>query len=298
MTPAQWGLLALLSLLWGGSFVGAEVALREFSPLSVVFARVALAALALLLVVRWRGLSMPRGVAGWLPFLVMGLTNNVLPFLLIVWGQTRIGAGLAAILNATTPLFAVLLAHGLGHERLAGRRIAALAGGVAGVAILVGPSALAGLGAQGLAQVAILGAALSYACAGVYGRRFREQPALVTAAGQVSGSSLLLPLLLFDPPWRHALPGTDTLLALLSLGLLSTAAAYIIYFRLLASAGATNLMLVTLLVPVSAIAMATVLLGEAVGARQLLGMACIGLALLLLDGRPLTWLQARLGPAR
>ena len=295
MTSAQWGLLALLSLLWGGSFVGAEVALREFSPLTVVFARVALAAIALLLVVRWRGLAMPRGVAGWLPFLLMGLINNVLPFCLIVWGQTRIGAGLAAILNATTPLFAVVLAHLLGQERLAGRRVAAIAGGVVGVAILVGPTALSGFGAQGFAQIAVLGAALSYACASVYGRRFREQPALVTAAGQVTGSSLLLlpVVLLFDPPWQHAMPGIQTLVALLTLGLLSTAAAYIIYFRLLASAGATNLMLVTLLVPVSAIAMAAVLLDEAMGVRQLSGMTCIGLALLLLDGRPLTWLRKR-----
>ncbi len=295
MTPMQWTLLGLLSLLWGGSFVGAEVALRELAPFSVVFARVALAALALLLVVRWRGLSMPRGIAGWAPFLVMGLLNNVVPFSLIVWGQTRIGAGLAAVLNATTPLFAVLLAHALGQEHLSVRRVLAVAGGVAGVAVLVGPSALAGLDAETGAQLAVLGAALSYAFAGVFGRRFRSQPVLVTATGQVTASSLLLlpVVLLVEPPWQQAMPGAATLFALLALGLLSTAVAYLLYFHLLATAGATNLLLVTLLIPVSAMAMAALLLGEAVGARQLLGMSLIGLALLLLDGRVLGWFRAR-----
>ena len=295
MTAMQWTLLGLLSLLWGGSFVGAEVALRELAPFSVVFARVALAALALLLVVRWRGLSMPRGIAGWAPFLVMGLLNNVVPFSLIVWGQTRIGAGLAAVLNATTPLFAVLLAHALGQEHLSVRRVLAVAGGVAGVAVLVGPSALAGLDAETGAQLAVLGAALSYAFAGVFGRRFRSQPVLVTATGQVTASSmLLLPVvLLVEPPWQQAMPGAATLFALLALGLLSTAVAYLLYFHLLATAGATNLLLVTLLIPVSAMAMAALLLGEAVGARQLLGMSLIGLALLLLDGRVLGWFRAR-----
>ena len=295
MTAMQWTLLGLLSLLWGGSFVGAEVALRELAPFSVVFARVALAALALLLVVRWRGLSMPRGIAGWAPFLVMGLLNNVVPFSLIVWGQTRIGAGLAAVLNATTPLFAVLLAHALGQEHLSVRRVLAVAGGVAGVAVLVGPSALAGLDAETGAQLAVLGAALSYAFAGVFGRRFRSQPVLVTATGQVTASSLLLlpVVLLVEPPWQQAMPGAATLFALLALGLLSTAVAYLLYFHLLATAGATNLLLVTLLIPVSAMAMAALLLGEAVGARQLLGMSLIGLALLLLDGRVLGWFRAR-----
>ena len=293
MNAAQWALLFILSLLWGGSFIGAEVALAELPPLSVVFARVALAALALQVVVRLRGLAMPRGLRGWAPYAVMGLFNNAVPFSLIVWGQTHLTGGLAAILNATTPLFTVLLAHLLGAEALTRARLVGIALGIAGVVVLVGAPALAPTGVELLAHLAILGAAVSYACASLWGRRFSGRPVLITAAAQVSCSSvMMLPLvLLVDRPWTLPLPGAATWVALLVLGLACTALAYLLYFRLLATAGATNLMLVTVLIPPSAVLLGAALLEETVSAPQLAGMACIGLGLLVLDGRP--WARLR-----
>ena len=294
MGATEWLLLIALSLLWGGSFVFVKVAVAELPPLTVVLIRVGLAALALLAVVRALGLRMPTSASAWGALAVMGALNNVVPFSLICWGQTQITSGLAAILNATTPLFSVVLAHLLTRdERMTPGRLAGVALGIGGVAVMVGPAVLGGLEIAVLAQVAILGAALSYACAGIHGRRFKGQPPLVTAAGQVTASALMmLPLaLIVDRPWLGALPGPAVWGALAALALLGTAAAYVLYFRILATAGATNVMLVTLLVPVSALLLGFLLLGEAVEARQLAGMALIGLGLAVIDGRPLGWLR-------
>ncbi len=175
MTPSEWGLLLGLSVLWGGSFFFVGVALRALPPLTLVSLRVGLAAIILALVLRVRGLPMPRGARVWLAFLGAAFLNNAVPFCLIAWGQTHIASGLAAILNATTPLFGVLVAHWLtDDERLTGNRLAGVLAGLAGVAVMVGPSVLAGLGGEALAQGAVLLAALSYAFAGIYGRRFKR----------------------------------------------------------------------------------------------------------------------------
>ena len=288
MGSAEWALLLTLSVLWGGSFFFAEVALEALPPISVVFARVAIGVLALLALVRAAGLRLPRELGLWRAFFIMGALNNLIPFTLIVWGQTAITGGLAAILNATTPLFTVLLAHLLTRdERLTPAKLAGVVIGFLGVAVMIGPEALGGLGVGVLAQLAVLVAALSYAFAGIYGRRFRDTPPLVTAAGQVTASSLLLcPLALaVDQPWALSMPGPTALAALLGLGLLSTAAAYVIYFRILASAGATNLLLVTFLIPVSAILLGVLVLSEQVTAPQLAGMGMIALGLAAIDGR-------------
>ncbi|CAN5738365.1 DMT family transporter [soil metagenome] len=302
MGAGEWGLLALLSLLWGGSFFFAEVALAELSPLTVVLARVALAAAALNLVVRATGRRMPVAPSIWGAFFAMGTLNNLIPFSLIVWGQTQIASGLAAILNATTPLFAVVLAHILTRdERMTANRLAGVLVGFVGVVLLIGPAVLGGAagaavlgcaaGAAVLAQGAVLAAALSYAFAGIYGRRFRGMglSPLQTATGQVSASAvMMIPLVIVvDRPWALAPPGGTTVAALVALALLSTAAAYVIYFRLLARAGATNLLLVTLLIPVSAILLGTLILGERFEARHFGGMAMIGIGLACIDGRPL-----------
>lgn len=301
MDPAAWAMLTTLSVLWGGSFFFAEVALRELAPLTVVLGRVALAAVALNLLVVATGSRMPSSPRLWAAFFGMGLLNNLIPFGLIVWGQTRIGAGLASILNATTPLFAVLVAHWLTRdEKLSANRLAGVAAGIAGVATIVGPTALAGVGSHLLAELAVLAAACSYAFAGVFGRRFRALPPLVTATGQVTGTTAMLaPLALaVDRPWRLPPPGVATWGAVVGLALLSTAVAYLIYFRLLAAAGATNLLLVTFLIPVSALLLAALVLAEPVEPRQLAGMALIGLGLAAIDGRPLAALRRRLRPPR
>jgi drug/metabolite transporter (DMT)-like permease len=301
MGAIEWLLLIALSVLWGGTFLFAEIALEEVRPFTLVLGRVGIAALILVVVVYATGHRMPRSWTAWLPFLIMGALNNLIPFSLIFWGQIEITGSLASILNATTPLFTVLLAHFLTRdERMTPGRLAGLALGIAGVVAMVGPAALHGLGLHLLAQIAVLGAALSYAFAGIYGRRFRGQPPLVTAAGQVSATTLMmLPLALaLDQPWAGTLPGVSTWVAILGLALLSTALAYILYFRILATAGATNLLLVTFLIPVSAILLGVAMLGERLYLEQVVGMLLIGLGLAAIDGRPANWLRGIAGQLR
>lgn len=286
----EWLLLLTLSVLWGGSFFFNAVALADLPPLTVVLARVGLAAGVLWLVIGLAGQRPRVGMSLCLAFLAMGVLNNVIPFTLIVWGQTRIGSGLAAILNATTPLFTVVLAHWLTHdERMTPARIAGVVCGLAGVAVMIGPQALERLGLDVLAQLAVVGAAIAYAFAGIFGRRFTGTPPLVTAAGQLSASALvMLPMVLVvDRPMGLAMPSPTTWGALLGLAVLSTALAYVIYFRILARAGATNLLLVTFLIPVSALLLGIGVLGEVLRPRELAGMALIGLGLAAIDGRPL-----------
>lgn len=305
MGGTEWLLLVTLSVLWGGSFFFNAVALDELPTLTVVFGRVAIAALALWVVI---GLSSRRPIVGptvgvglWLAFLAMGALNNAIPFSLIVWGQTRIGSGLASILNATTPLFTVVLAHWLTRdERMTPSRLGGVLCGLLGVVVMIGPAALEEFGLAVLAQLAVVGAGVSYAFAGIFGRRFAGTPPLVTAAGQLTGSTLLiLPLVLMvDRPWELAVPAAETWGAVLGLALLSTAVAYVIYFRILATAGATNLLLVTFLVPVSALLLAVTVLGEVLEPRQMAGMALIGLGLAAIDGRPLGFVGRLIGRPR
>jgi len=299
MTASDWALLAVLSVVWGGSFLFNGVAVRELPPVTIVALRVTTAALALLLTLRIIGLSLPRGRQVWAAFLGMSVLNNVIPFTLIVWGQSHIASGLASILNATTPLFTVIVAHYLtDDERLTGKRLAGVVVGFVGVAVMIGAAALASLDASILAQLAVLGAALSYALSGVFGRRFKTMgiPPLATAAGQVTVSSvILLPAaLIVDQPWTLAMPSTGAVLSLAALGLVTTAFAYLIFFRLLARAGATNVGLVTFLIPVSAVLLGVLVLGETLAVRHIVGMALIGAGLILIDGRLIAGLNARL----
>jgi drug/metabolite transporter (DMT)-like permease len=286
----DWCLLLFLSLLWGASFFYVAVALKALPPFTIVLLRVAIAALILHIVLRVVGVRFPLDGKSWLAFFGMGLLNNAIPFCLIVWGQTHVASGLASILNATTPFFTVIVAHVFtADERLSKNRLLGVLIGLAGVVVLIGPQALSGLGKDVAGQLAIIGAAISYAFAGVFGRRFRRMgiPPMATAAGQVTASSLLLlPIaLLVDRPWHLAMPGTAVWLAILGTALLSTALAYIVYFRLLASAGAVNLLLVTFLIPPSAILLGVFLLGEHLDATDFAGMALIGLGLAAIDGR-------------
>lgn len=274
------------------------VAVHDLPTLTIVTARVALAALALWGVVAVLRCAVPRDPTVWLAFAGMGALNNAVPFGLIVWGQQTIASGLASILNATTPLFTVAVAGLLlSDERISGRKVAGIAAGFAGVVVMIGPGALAGLGTDVAAQMACLCAALSYAVAGVYGRRFKRMGVdpIVVAAGQVTGATLLLTpaAVMLDRPWTLPTPSGATWAAMVALALLSTALAYILYFKILERAGATNLLLVTFLVPVSAIALGTVFLGERLDSLALAGMGLIALGLLAIDGRLLGLLRAR-----
>ena len=290
MSPAEWGMLLTLSVLWGGSFFFTGVALRALPPFTLVALRLGLAAVMLLMILRLSGQPLPRGRGVWTAFLTMGLINNLIPFCLIVWGQTQLPSGLASILNATTPLATVVVAHMLTtDEKMTGNRLAGVLLGLAGVAVMMGAALAKGFGADVLAQAAILLAAVSYAFAGVYGRRFRAMGVtpLATATGQVTASAvLLMPLALaVDRPWLLPLPGSEVWAAVLGIAALSTALAYVLYFRILSTAGATNLLLVTFLIPVSAILLGALALGERLDAQAFAGMALIGAGLAAIDGR-------------
>jgi drug/metabolite transporter (DMT)-like permease len=296
MSLRLWVLLGALSLAWGTSFLTMAVALRSFPPFTIVLARTAMAALVLGLACRALGLRLPRTGQEWVACAGMGLLNNAIPFTLIVAGLQFIPSGLAAVVNAATPAFAVLCAHWLtDDERLTPARLSGAVTGMAGVALLIGPAAFAldprgqGGGGEALGIALCLGACLSYGLSGVWSRRLKRVglAPLPAATGQCATAALMmLPLsLLLDRPWTLPAPPAEAVAALLVLGLVATALAYALYFVILAGAGATNTMLVTLLVPVSALLLGWVLLGEALAPRHVAGMAVIGAGLLLIDGR-------------
>jgi drug/metabolite transporter (DMT)-like permease len=290
MGRLEWAMLLTLALFWGGSFFFNGVALRELPTFILVWLRVSVATVALHLVLKLLGQKIPGQRRVWVTFFGMGLLNNVLPFLLIVWGQHRIPSGLASILNTTTPLFTVLVAHLLTpDEKLTPFKMIGVVVGFAGSAVLIGPDTLAGLGSGAAAQIACLTAALSYGLAGIFGRRFRRMGVspLATATGQVTASTvMLLPIALaVDHPWTLAMPHAATIGAVIGIGILSTAVGYVLYFRILATSGATNLLLVTFLNPVSAILLGALVLGEMLEPRHFAAMALIGSGLAFIDGR-------------
>ena len=253
----------------------------------LVFLRVALGAAMLLPLLRRQGIHLPRGVAGWKPFLVIGLLNNVIPFSLIVAGQTFIPSGLASILNATTPLFTVLVMAAAGEEALQARRVAGVVLGLAGVIMLRG-GRLAAVSGQGLGLLLSLGGARSYGFAALAARRLLKDSApLGTATFQLMASTAMMAVVaaVVEQPWRLPMPGLTTWLAVLGLAALSTALAYIVFFQIMRRSGATNVMLVTLLIPVTAILLGWLMLGEPISMREIAG------ALIVIDGRALRMLE-------
>lgn len=294
MSSLAWLLLIALSLLWGGSFFFVGVAVGALPPLTIVALRVGIAAALLWAALPLLGIARPRGARAWGALAAMGLLNNVLPFTLIVWAQQTLPSGLAAILNATTPLWTVLVAHALTQDEPATRaKLAGVVLGFAGVAAMMGAEAAGGATAAGPATLAMLGATLAYACAGVFGRRFRAMgiAPMQAAVGQLTAAAAaMLPIAaLVDRPWALPMPPATAAASILGLAALSTALAYVLYFRILALAGAVNLLLVTFLIPVSALLLGTWLLQEVLAPRHLLGMALIGAGLAAIDGRPLAY---------
>jgi drug/metabolite transporter (DMT)-like permease len=285
----DWSLLGMLSVLWGGSFFFHDVALRELPPLTLVLIRVALAAIVLLPLLRIYRIGFPKTWSGWKPFFVVALFNNVLPFSLIVMGQTYISSGLASILNATTPLFTVLVMAAAGDERLNMRRVAGVVAGLIGVIILRGQD-LGLKTSQGIGILLCLGAAFSYGLSALFARRnLSDSPPLATATFQLIASSLMMIIVasVFERPWQLPMGSAPTWLAVLGLAALSTALAYIVFFQILRRSGSTNVMLVTLLIPVTAILLGYLVLGERISLREIVGALVIASALLLIDGRVL-----------
>ncbi|MBB3655342.1 drug/metabolite transporter (DMT)-like permease [Rhizobium sp. BK650] len=288
MSAVTWALLALLGLIWGGSFFFARIAVAEVPPLTLVFLRLSIAALALHIYVGGRFGIYPLLKGRWREFLVLGILNNALPHALIFFGQTRIGAGLASILNATTPIWTVLIANYLtSDEKISTAKIIGCLTGLLGTIVLIGPSITDSSGLPLWALLLPVVAAVSYGFAATYGKRFKGVAPPVIAAGQMTASSLVtLPLsLATDHPWALAAPSLNSIAAILALALLSTAFGYILYFRIMAAAGATNASLVTLLVPPGAILLGFLFLGERLERTEIAGMALIGAGLVILDGR-------------
>ncbi|MBR9727925.1 DMT family transporter [Shewanella intestini] len=289
MSGKVWLMLIVLSVLWGGSFFFIGVAVKALPALTIVTLRVTIAAIALWLFILILRLQVPKNPQVWLAFIGMGILNNVIPFGLIVWGQTHIASGLASILNAMTPIFAVLAAAFLlPDEKPSPLKLIGVLLGFIGVVIMIGVPALSD-SAHLWAELAIVAAAMSYALAGIYGRRFTALGVnpIITAAGQVTASAMvLLPMaLVVDGTSSLLLANGNTWGAIIALAVVSTSVAYVLYFKILALAGATNVLLVTLLVPVSAVLLGTFILGETLGVIHLIGMGLIALGLSAIDGR-------------
>ncbi|MEI4195849.1 DMT family transporter [Roseovarius sp. E0-M6] len=281
-------MLLLLALVWGGSFFFAEVTLTEVPPLTITLHRVSWALPVLYMVLRLRGFVLPRGARIWAAYLVMGALNNAIPFSLIFWGQTQITSGLAAILNGTTAVFgAVVAGLLLADEPLLPRKVAGACLGLAGVAVIIGPGALTDLSLRNIAQLAVLGAALSYALASVWAKTaLGAQPPVVNAFGMLAGSTvLMIPVVLVVDGVPSVSLGLGVWAALGGVALLSTALAYMLYFSILARAGAANLMLVTLLIPPFAIILGALFLDERIDGAALAGFGIIALGLIVTDGR-------------
>ena len=290
MDAFDWVMLITLATVWGGSFLFNAILVAELPVITIVAIRVTVAALALWGFVRVTGRKIPTSPQVWGALLILGVLNNAIPFSLIVQGQTQITSGLASILNATTPLFTILVAgFFLTDERFSVLRVLGVVVGFSGVILMVGPEALSGLGDDFWAQLCALGAALSYGFASVFGRRFRElrvDPVMV-ATGQVTMSSLVLwPIALWiDGPQDIMGLSFKAAASMFGLAVLCTSFAYILYFRILERAGATNISLVTFLVPISAIILGVLVLGERIFIKEIMGMTLIGMGLAIIDGR-------------
>lgn len=298
MNRSDWLTLIGLAVIWGSAFFCIHVAVHAVPPLTYVWLRVTIAAAALWGYLIWRKepAGLPRSV--WGSMFLLALLNNVIPFILFGWGQTHIASGLASILNATTPIWGVIVAHVFTHdERMTPRKVAGVLLGFGGVAMMIGPGLLGSIGSDVLAQLACVTAALLYALAGVWARRFKRQgisPMSVTTGQLTASAIVMLPVaFIFDQPWQQAFPPLQAIGAILVLAVICSAYAYILYFRLIDSAGATNALLVTLLVPPVAIVMGALILGEAIEPRDFAGLGLIALGLAAIDGRLVSALRPK-----
>lgn len=290
MTAAQWGHLTLLAAIWGGAFFFIDVAVAEVAPLTFVWLRLMIAAAALWLYLWVRGQLPLLPAGGFGAMVVLAFLNNALPFSLFAWGMTHIDGGLGSILNATSPIWAVLAAHVFTRdEPMTAGKLAGVGLGLAGVIVMIGPDLLGTVGDQALAQLACLVGALSYSLAGVWARRFRVMaipPASVAAWQLVLAAAMMAPLALaLDRPWLAEMPSASAWAAIVALAVVCSAFAYILYFRLIERAGATNALLVTLLVPPVAIMLSATFLGERLAPQHFGGLALIAVGLAAIDGR-------------
>ena len=297
MNRGEWAILLGLALIWGAAFFFIKVAVTHVEPLTYVWLRLSIAAVGLWAFVRWRGGRLDLPLAIWGAILVLALLNNVIPFVLFGWGQRQIASGLAAILNSTTPIWGVLAAHLFtADEKISPAKLLGVVIGFFGVASMIGPDLLGSSGNL-LAQLACLTASLCYALAGVWARRFKRlgvTPIKVATAQLIAGALVMIPVAFaVDQPWTRSLPPLEAWGAITVLALVCSAYAYVLYFKLIDSAGATNALLVTLLVPPVAIVIGAVLLGERLSSGQFMGLAFIAFGLAVIDGRLFTRIRRK-----
>ncbi len=297
MSSRDWGLIATLALIWGSAFFLITVILKEVPPNTMVFMRLALAVPPMLLWLHFTGERMPRDITRWWQFLILGALNIALPFILFAWGQVRLSSGLASVLNATTPLWGVIVAHYLTRdEKMTALRLGGVIIGFSGVAVMTGGDALSGSGDTAVAQLACVGATLFYALASIYAKRMGNEGLSVMqiATGQICTATVMMVpvVLLTETPWTGPMPSTGAWAAMVTLSVVSTSLAYLLYFRLIASAGATNALLIPFLIPPVAILMGALFLNETMTIGQFGGIALIALGLAVLDGRLIRHLAA------
>jgi drug/metabolite transporter (DMT)-like permease len=288
MGPSEWLMMVLCAFLWGSSYISNVYAIAEIPHLTMTASRLLLALLVLIPFVVWSGVALPRDFAAWRPFFVYTMFSNILPFLFVLRGQTGTTSGLAAVLGATTPLFTILLAHQFtSDERITINKVFGVAAGIAGVAIVMGPEALQGFTSEVVAKLYLIGAAFLYAIGSIYAKRFAGMPPLQIAMMQMTcGFLVALPLALaIDHPWTAAMPSYAAISGVVVTGIFGSALASITFFRVFTRAGATNAMLITLLVPVTPIILGAFMRGEWLTTREFAGAAVIALALLIIDGR-------------
>jgi drug/metabolite transporter (DMT)-like permease len=291
MAARDYGLIALQSMLWGSAFFFIALVGGEVQPITITALRLVPACLVLLVVIHVLGLRLPATWGAWGKMLLMSAFNNVVPFILIIHAQRDVSGGIAAIFNATAPLFAVFIAPlFVPEERWSWLRICGILTGIVGVAVLVGGAGAVKPMAAGL----LLTAACCYASANVMTRLFFPGiPPFVIACAQMIASLVLAAsaALLFEQPWRMAPPSERTWLAIAAMGILSSAFASLCHFTVLRRAGATNAMLVTIILPLTPIVLGSLLLGEQITVRQLIGGLIIAFALVIIDGRLFRALQ-------
>jgi drug/metabolite transporter (DMT)-like permease len=297
MTTRDWAILVFCALCWGSAYTFNKIMVGEIPALSIACGRMIIASLFLFSLATWQGVSLPRDMKTWRPFFVFTLFSNVVPFLFVLRGQQETASGLAAVIGATTPVFVILLAHLFTtDERLSPRKITGVAAGIIGVAIVVGPQALASSSSGLAAKMSLVFAAFLYAVGAIYSRRILGISALAMATMQmICGTVVTLPFALaIDQPWSLAMPPASALMAMLATGIVASSLSAIAYFHLLKRAGATYAMLVTLLVPVAPIILGAILFGERLLWREVCGAVTIALALMIIDGGVVAWLKARL----
>jgi drug/metabolite transporter (DMT)-like permease len=285
----ELALLVVLATLWGASYTFIKIGVETIPPVTLIAVRTLIAGIILLAVLRWRGLKMPADAATWGKFLFQACLNSAVPFTLIAWAERSIDAGLAAILNSMTPIFAFLLTVLITrHESVTVRKLFGVVAGLAGVCLIIGMQALNGLGDQLWAQLAVVAATICYAGAAIFGKSFKGLDPMMPASGSlICGAAILIPLsLVVDRPWTLS-PSTDSMLALAALSVFSTALAFAIYFRLIHTLGSVATTAQGYIrVPVG-VGIGVVFLGETITATAGIGLVCViaGVVAMTMPGR-------------